>query len=132
LAGYEMAVAAGILPAQPPFFRRILAGLRMPPAAGAPLLAGLFLGIAYGAGIIIPSARERNLSKREILSLSLFLCTCHAVVEDTLLFVLVGAKGGWLVVIRLSLAVLVTRTAARFAAREPQPEGTEQPGGPPG
>jgi len=121
---YEMASAARPFRKDSVLLRRIAGFLGISPAAGAPLLAGFFLGIAYGAGIIIPVSKERNLSKRDVLGVGLFLCTCHAVIEDTLLFVLAGASALWLVGIRLALAVFVVSLAARFVIPRLEPEGT--------
>lgn len=99
-----------------------LGRLGMSPACTVPLAAGFFLGIAYGAGIIIPIAAQRRIGRREIQSLGVFLVTCHAVVEDTLLFGLVGARGplevlgrtGILAGARLVLALIVTGVWARL------------------
>jgi hypothetical protein len=80
-----------------PFFRR--AGDAAAPLVGkvglsrdatVPLFTGVFLGIAYGAGIIIRVSREKGLPDRELFLTGLFLATCHAVVEDTLIFAAVG------------------------------------------
>jgi hypothetical protein len=94
-----------------------LARLGMSPPCTVPLAAGLFLGITYGAGMIIPIAGEKRIGPGELHSLGLFLCTCHAVIEDTFLFAVVGARGvGEVAVrmlilagVRLALAVIVTR-----------------------
>jgi len=67
--------------------------LGMSPPCAVPLVAGVFLGIIYGAGIIVPVAGERKIGPEELQSLGLFLCTCHAIIEDTLLFALAGAAG---------------------------------------
>lgn len=106
-----------------PVFRRLgralapaLGRLGMSPPCTLPLAAGLFLGITYGAGMIIPIAEEKQVGPGEVHSLGLFLCTCHAIIEDTFLFAVAGAAGGRevaarmliLVGVRLALAVLVT------------------------
>ena len=70
-----------------------LSRLGMSPPCTVPLVAGLFLGIIYGAGIIIPIAEEKQVGPEELQSLGLFLCTCHAIIEDTLLFALAGSAG---------------------------------------
>ena len=132
LAAYHVAAASRLLTGESPAARRILERMGLSPACGAPLMAGLFLGIAYGAGFLIPASREGKLSPGEVLRVCLFLCTCHAVWEDTLLFVLVSShQGPWLaarlfgslVVIRLLLAVFVVRFAGRFLLRRLEPEG---------
>ncbi len=103
-----------------------LARLGMSPPCTVPLAAGLFLGITYGAGMIIPIAEEKRIGPGELHSLGLFLCTCHAVIEDTFLFAVVGARGvGEVAVrmiilagVRLALAVIVTR-GRQIWLREP-------------
>jgi hypothetical protein len=107
----------------------------MSPPCTVPLAAGFFLGIAYGAGFIIPIAEEESITRREIDALGLFLCTCHAVIEDTLLFALIGAQGpgtvaarmALLVGVRLALALLVTaaweRRRAPAGGLRPSPTG---------
>ena len=94
----------------------VLARLGMSPPCTVPLAAGLFLGIAYGAGMILPIAEEKRVGPGEVQSLGLFLCTCHAIIEDTFLFAVVGAGGPRevavrmliLIGVRLGLAVAVT------------------------
>lgn len=73
-----------------------------------PLLVGLTLGLAYGAGVIIKSAKEGALNKRDLYLLMIFLVTCHSVVEDTLIFVKMGANGWLLLGIRVPLAIILT------------------------
>jgi len=102
-----------------------LSRLGMSPPCTVPLVAGLFLGIIYGAGIIIPIAEEKRIGPEELLSLGLFLCTCHAIIEDTLLFALAGSSGpleiagraGLLAGTRLSLAILVLAGRRAFLTR---------------
>lgn len=78
------------------------------PPALLPLLAGLLFGIAYGAGVILAMAREHGLARRDIVSVALFLSLCHAVVEDTLLFVLVGGDFLWMLLPRVGMALAAT------------------------
>ncbi|EOD00570.1 nucleoside recognition domain-containing protein [Caldisalinibacter kiritimatiensis] len=73
-----------------------------------PLIIGLFLGLAYGAGVIIKSAKEGELSKKDLYLLMIFLIACHSVIEDTLLFVAMGANGWLLLGIRVPVAILLT------------------------
>jgi len=82
------------------------------------LVAGLVLGIIYGAGILIHKARAGHMGPRERFLLSLFLCPCHTVIEDTLLFVVVGGQGAWILWPRLLVAVLATALLSRFLPRE--------------
>lgn len=86
----------------------------MPPAAVFPLLVGLVFGLAYGAGFIIQASKEGTLSKRDLYLISLFLVINHSVIEDTLLFVAIGANGGVVLAFRFITSVLVTWAVARF------------------
>lgn len=82
--------------------------------ASVPLLAGIIFGIAYGAGVIIQTAKEENLSKKDIYLASIFLISCHAVVEETLIFLMLGVNVLAVLLIRVVFAMLFTVLTARF------------------
>jgi len=106
----------------------LMRGMGLTPAAAVPLFTGIFLGIAYGAGIIIKVARERQLPPKELFLMGLFLATCHAVVEDTLIFVAIGGNGWQMLGIRIVLAVLITGLLARLWRRKkPRAEPAREP-----
>lgn len=81
---------------------------------GVTLLAGIFFGIAYGAGVIIQTAKEEKLSKKDIYLVSIFLVSCHAVIEDTLIFLPLGINVLPLLIIRIVLALIITVLTASF------------------
>lgn len=95
-------------------FSPVSSALGISRRASLPLLVGLGFGLAYGAGVIIQVSEEEGLSMRDRFLVVLFLVGCHAVVEDTLVFVAVGANGWLLLVARLSVAALITAICARF------------------
>ncbi|GAB4281679.1 MAG: nucleoside recognition domain-containing protein [Deferrisomatales bacterium] len=99
---------------------RALRRLGFGDGAVVPLVAGVLLGIVYGAGILIQEARGGKMDRREVFLLGFFLCLCHAVVEDTLLFVVVGGDGWWILGPRVVLAVGATAVLARCLPR-PRP-----------
>ena len=76
------------------------------------LTAGLFFGLAYGAGVMIQAAREEGVSKKDLTIAFIFLGACHAVIEDTLIFVPLGIPVLPLLIIRLGTAILLTVTVA--------------------
>lgn len=78
-----------------------------------PLIIGLIFGLSYGAGVIIESAEENNLGKKDLYTLMIFLVACHAVIEDTLLFVAVGANLWFLLAVRVVVAVVIARIASQ-------------------
>ena len=84
-----------------PVFRPI--GFR--PQALFPLLIGIIFGIAYGAGVLIPQSRSGDLDAKQVFLIAAFLGLCHAIIEDTLLFVAMGAHGWVIVVTRFLIAL---------------------------
>ncbi len=104
-----------------PVFRRagnavepLMRGVGLTREAAVPLYTGIFLGIAYGAGIIIRVAQEKRLPERDLFLMGLFLATCHAVVEDTLIFVVIGGNAAVMLGVRLALAAGLTALLARL------------------
>lgn len=77
------------------------------------LVAGLLLGITYGAGILISEAKSNSLTKQQVFYIGTFLMLCHAIIEDTLLFVIFGANAYIIVSIRLTLAFLFSYVLLR-------------------
>jgi hypothetical protein len=115
-----------------PLFRRagtvdpMMRGMGLTREAAVPLFTGIFLGIAYGAGIIIRVAQEKRLPRRELFLMGLFLATCHAVVEDTLIFAAIGGNGWLMLGVRLLLAVTLTALLARLWRRSASSDGPPQ------
>lgn len=104
-----------------PVFRRAgnlvepaMKGVGLTRDAAVPLFTGIFLGIAYGAGIIIRVAQQKGLPARELFLMGLFLATCHSVIEDILIFVVIGGNGFVILGVRLLLAALLTGLMARL------------------
>lgn len=81
--------------------------------AALPLAVGLIFGLSYGAGVIIQEAESGLLDRKSLILISVFLAACHAVIEDTLLFVAVGANGWFLLSIRLVVAFVLTAFLSR-------------------
>ena len=77
---------------------------------GFSLLVGIFLGITYGAGILIQEAKNGTISKNDLFFIGTFLMICHAIIEDTLLFVIFGADFTMVIVVRTIAAIVVSYT----------------------
>lgn len=86
-----------------------------------PLLIGILFGISYGAGVLIPQARSGELDRKQVFLIGAFLSVCHAIVEDTLLFVALGGNGLIIVGVRILMALLVVFALSRlnWPAEEP-------------
>lgn len=72
------------------------------------MAAGLTIGLAYGAGVMMQAAKEDGVSKKDLYLAFIFLVSCHAVVEDTLVFVPLGIPVLPLLIIRVVTAVVLT------------------------
>lgn len=84
-----------------------------------PFWAGLLLGIAYGAGLLLDAAESGRFGGRQAFLVSVFHGMAHAIVEDTLLFAALGASVFWLLVPRLAGAIILTWLCAWLFARRP-------------
>jgi len=82
--------------------------------SGFPLAVGIIFGISYGAGVLIKSTEDGDIDSKSLLIISVFLAACHAIVEDTLLFVAVGATGMTIILMRVLVAFAVTLIISRF------------------
>lgn len=100
----------------------------MSSAAVLPLLAGLIFGLVYGAGLIIDAAREGTLSKRDLYLISLFLIINHSVLEDTLLFVAIGANGLVVLAFRFTASIIITWLVGKFLMPVVTGEAVKAPG----
>jgi hypothetical protein len=72
------------------------------------MAAGLLFGLAYGAGVMIQAVEEDGVSQKDATLAIIFLVACHAVVEDTLIFIPLGIPVWPLLLIRIGVAVLLT------------------------
>ncbi|XJZ26902.1 nucleoside recognition domain-containing protein [Bacillota bacterium Lsc_1132] len=72
------------------------------------MAAGLFFGLAYGAGVMIQAVKEDGVSQKDLTLAFIFLVACHAVVEDTLIFLPLGIPVWPLFLIRLGVAIVIT------------------------
>lgn len=92
-------------------------GLGMKENTSTTLAAGLLLGLAYGAGVMIQAVKEDGVSKKDTTLAFIFLVSCHAVIEDTLIFISLGIPVLPLLLIRLGTAVLLTLVVASIWKR---------------
>jgi hypothetical protein len=87
---------------------RLLRPLGLSDETATPTLIGFLFGLAYGSGVIVRDARRGTIGRRQIFLMSLFLSMVHAIVEDSLVFVAIGASAIWVFGFRMLWAGLVT------------------------
>ena len=83
--------------------------------SGFSIMVGVILGITYGAGILIAEYENGALKKKDILFIGTYLMICHAIIEDTLLFVIFGANLWLIVGLRLLFATLIAYLIVKYS-----------------
>ena len=80
---------------------------------------GLSLGITYGGGLIIHEVKSGKLSKRDVFASLTLMGLAHALIEDTLLMMLLGAHTSGTLWTRLVFAIIFVAIMMRFYSNEP-------------
>ena len=75
---------------------------------GFAMTVGIILGITYGAGVLIKEKQSGALSRHDIFYIGTFLMICHAIIEDTLLFVIFGADLTLVIGVRVLMALVIS------------------------
>lgn len=88
--------------------------LGIQPNASMTLLSGLVIGLAFGAGVMIQAVREDGVTKKDATLVFIFLVACHAVIEDTLIFMPLGIPILPLIIIRVVTAFVLTIFVAKL------------------
>lgn len=82
--------------------------------ASVSMLTGIFLGITYGSGILLSQSEKGMLTKMDIALTAVYLSMCHAVLEDTLIFIAIGGNGFYILGTRIVIATIVTFMFYRY------------------
>jgi hypothetical protein len=106
MVGLAMLKDSHLLDRTAGFLQPVMQRLKLSNRTAYPLLAGLFLGIVFGSGVIISFARDGSLTKRDLMLVLVFLGICHSIIEDTVVFMALGAKWWVLISARFLLAAL--------------------------
>lgn len=85
---------------------------------------GVFLGLAYGAGLLIRDLQRGELNRRDAFVTLCFLGLLHSLIEDTLVIMALGAHLSGILWARILFALLVTAVLARWMP--PQEQTQEQ------
>ncbi|WP_422372680.1 nucleoside recognition domain-containing protein [Hoeflea sp.] len=94
-----------------------LAGIRG--EAGYLTAVGLFLGISYGAGLLIREARSGAVPPRQVFLSCVLMGFAHSVIEDTLLVMALGANVWGVLAGRIVFALAATAAIAMLLPRIP-------------
>jgi hypothetical protein len=83
-----------------------------------PLIAGIFFGLTYGAGVLLGEAKKGRIVGDQAFLVAVYLALCHAIIEDTLLFTTQGAIWWILVAVRVLVATTITALTALWLRRK--------------
>jgi len=102
-------------------FKKILDGLHFllkplgfSKQASISMLAGIFLGVTYGSGVLLAQSEKKVLSEMDAILTAVYLSMCHAVIEDTLVFVAIGGNGLYMLGTRIVIATVITFVFYRY------------------
>lgn len=93
-------------------FTGLTTGIGMSDRALVPWLVGFFVGITYGAAMLYQFVENKQLNHKDTCLVTVFLCLAHAIIEDTMLFVVAGGNFWWILLTRVIMAVVVVRLLA--------------------
>ncbi len=86
----------------------------LPKKASFMWMAGILFGLAYGSGVLIAEAQTGRVDKDSLVRLNLSLGISHSLIEDTLLFVAIGASLFWVLIPRMVAAAVMVWIYALF------------------
>lgn len=104
-----------------PLFARLLKPLtrhfRIADEGTLLLAIGMVFGLTYGAGAIIQSAQDGHLDRTSLMVVGIFLATCHALIEDSVLFSAMGGRVAVIIGVRFVTASVLSYLVARKIGR---------------
>ncbi len=74
-----------------------------------PWLVGFFLGIIYGSGILLQFAKKGSVNHKDAVLITIFLVLAHAIIEDSLLFAIVGGNFWIIFISRTTIAIIILK-----------------------
>ena len=97
-------------------FAPLLILLGINPKAATCVVVGFSMGLLYGSGVIIKESQTAALSKKDIFCAVTLIGLAHALIEDTLLMLLINGDISGTVGLRLLFAVMFSLLITRIYA----------------
>lgn len=73
-----------------------------------PVMVAMVFGLTFGSGVIINHVREGKVTPAEAKIIGTFMSLSHALIEDTIIFLALGAPFFFLLLPRLAVAFLMS------------------------
>jgi len=78
---------------------------------------GVLLGLVYGSALMLEEVRSKNYSARAVFTAMMLVCLMHALIEDTLVVMAIGANV-WIVLVgRVPFALLFVYLAIKLSGK---------------
>lgn len=106
----ELLKSMGWLDSMLRFFRPLIRILGLSERATMMWLVANIFGLFYGGAVIVEEARKGVLTKEELEHLHISIGINHSIVEDPLLFAILGLNVFWLWLPRFVMAIVVVQT----------------------
>jgi hypothetical protein len=90
-------------------FRPVMQVLGLPRATALMFVAGIVFGLLYGSAIIVAESNKGTVTREEVQRFHFSLGVNHSMVEDPLLFAVLGVNLLWLWIPRLIMAIIVVQ-----------------------
>lgn len=90
-----------------------------------PIVVAIAFGITYGSGVIINHVRTGKVTSKEAQVIGTFMAIAHALIEDTIIFWVLGVPLLLLLIPRLVLAYLMSYAVYRFAPEQELANGDD-------
>lgn len=78
----------------------------LPGEAAIGVIVGLMAGLVTGSGVITQLTEEVKMSKIQINTLFILIGICHSIIEETVLFVAIGANVAYILLSRVLMALV--------------------------
>jgi len=106
---FEILYTTGLLDKFAEKIKFITKWYELPKKAIFPLVSGVFIGLAVGSGILLNYRSKNILSHRDFNIVTSIIGLFHAIVEDTLIFVVIGASFFWVFGVKLLVAIFLIK-----------------------
>lgn len=113
----EIAQSNGLLQKLNRFAAKPFRAIGLSEEGAFPVVVAMVFGLTFGSGVIINHVRTGRVTPREAKVIGTFIAIAHALIEDTIIFLALGAPLFLILVPRLILAYCMSYLAHRLAAR---------------
>jgi len=117
---FEILFTTGLLDKIAEKMKFITNWYELPKKAIFPLVPGVLIGLAIGSGILLNYKSKNIVNKRQMSIVTSIVSMFHAIIEDTLIFVVIGASFFWIFGVRLLIVIFLIKALLLIAKGIPK------------